>query len=269
MFKKKNFVLVFLILFLVSAVFTGCGNSGDTNEAADEGSNVSEAESILVFSGAGLRKPMDEIGKVFEEKYGVKVEYTYAGSAQNLSQLELSGEGDVYVPGSMYYYESGKEKGLVTEKKDVAYHIPVIAVPKGNPAGITCLEDLIKENVKVVLGDEKSAAIGKLSQKILKDNGLFEGVEKNLEAKAATVNELVVYMSMKQADASIIWEDNVMGVDEIEMVEIAKEKNKIKTIPVCIVKNSEKQELASKFVDFVTSEEGKQIYKDFGFKPVE
>jgi molybdate transport system substrate-binding protein len=212
---------------------------------------------------------MDDIGVAFEDKYGVKIEYTYAGSAQNLSQLELSGEGDVYVPGSMYYYEAGKEKGLVDAKKDVAYHIPIIAVPKGNPAGIETLEDLGKDNVKVVMGDEKAAAIGKVAQKILEENGLTASVAANTVAKTATVNELVVYLTMKQADASIIWEDNVAGIEDIEIVEIAEEKNQIKTIPVCTVSNSEKKELAQQFVDFVVSEEGKNHFKNHGFKPVQ
>lgn len=270
--STKKIIILTVLIILVGALVSslaGCSgdNNSDVNNSASE--NPKSEETLLVFSGAGLRKPMDEIGEVFEEKFGVKVEYTYAGSAQNLSQVELSGEGDVYVPGDLYYYEAAKEKDLVTEMKEVAYHIPVIAVPKGNPAGITCLEDLAKEDVQIVLGDEKSAAIGKVCQKILQQNGLDEAVNNNTIAKAATVNELVVYITMGQADASIIWEDNVMGVEEIEMVRIADEKNEIKIIPVCIVKNSGKEELARKFVDFTASEEGKGIYEKHGFKPVQ
>jgi len=265
----KKVMSIFLAIIFVSSVLSGCsaGNNNATTEKKDR--NEGEVQTLQVFSGAGLRKPMDEIGKVFEEKYGVKVEYAYAGSAQNLSQIELTGKGDVYVPGAMYYYESAKEKGLVDEKKDVAYHIPVIGVPKGNPANIKTLEDLGKDNVKVVLGDEKSAAIGKQAKKILTENNLQEAVAKNTVVKAATVNELVVYLTMKQADASIVWEDNIAGVEDVEIIEIAKDKNEIKTIPVCIISKSNKKELANQFVDFVTSSEGKSYLKKHGFKTLE
>lgn len=264
----KRVISIFLAVMFVSSVLSGC-NTGNTNKNEEKDKNNGQMQTLHVFSGAGLRKPMDEIGKVFEEKYGVKVEYTYAGSAQNLSQIELSGKGDVYVPGSMYYYESAKEKGLVDDKKDVAYHIPVIGVPKGNPANIKTLEDLGKDNIKVVLGDEKSNAIGKLAKKILTENGLQEAVAKNTVAKAATVNELVVYLTMKQADASIIWEDNITGVEDVEIIKIANDKNEIKTIPVCVISKSNNKEMANQFVDFVTSQEGKSYYKKHGFKPVE
>lgn len=257
-----------LIVFMLVAV-GGCGQPNSSPENTNQGQEKSEQESLLVLSAAGLRKPMDEIGKVFEEKYGVKIEYTYAGSAQNLSQIELAGQGDVYVPGDIYYGKEAEKKGLIKNMAPVAYHIPVIAVPKDNPANIETLADLGKPGVKVVLGDEKSAAIGKLCVNLFEKNGLSEAIAANTIAKAATVNELVVYITMNQADASVIWEDNVMGVENIIAIPIPEEQNMIKTIPVCIIKNTPKTELAQKFADFVASDEGKAIYQKHGFKTVE
>jgi len=271
MFKnKKLFIIALLMVFAVVGII-GCG--AQTNETAENGAAepvVAEpAESLLVYSGAGLRKPMDEIGQVFEEKYGALVEYSYAGSAQNLSQIELTGQGDVYTPGAMYYGEQAVEKGLAKAPQQVAYHIPVIAVPKDNPANIQCLEDLTRDGVKVILGDPKAAAIGKVAAKILKENGLTEAVNANVVATAPTVNEVVVYVTMKQADAVIIWEDNVMGIEDVEIVPIPEEQNQIKTIPVCVLNSSEKPELAQQFADFVAGSEGKAIYEKYGFQPVE
>jgi len=222
--------------------------------------------SLLVYSGAGLRKPMDEIAEVYKKEYGVQINYTYAGSAQNLSQLQMAGEGDIYVPGSQYYYEQAAKKDLTSYKRDVAYHIPVIAVPKGNPAEIKSLNDLTKSGVEVTLGDERSAAIGRLSQKILAKNNLLEEVEKNVVAKAATVNELVIYINMNQADASIIWQDNVAGVKNIDIIDIAEEKNEIKTIPAAVLSFSENEKEARKYVDFIASKKGRSIFEKHGFE---
>ncbi|MCG8484114.1 MAG: molybdate ABC transporter substrate-binding protein [Clostridia bacterium] len=257
---KKNFALLILMILIIINV-VGCNASEE--QASNEG-----PQSLMVLSGAGLRKPMDEIGEVFKEKYGIEIQYTYASSAHNLSQIELSQEGDVYLAGSLYYYESAKEKDLVDFKKDVAYHIPIIAVPQGNPKGVKTLSDFTKPGVKVVLGDPKSAAIGKVAKKMIEKEGLTEQIEKNVVATAATVNELVVYITMKQGDATIIWEDNVMNIPEVQMIEIPEEKNMIKTIPVCLIKSSKQKESAQKFIDFVVSDEGKAIYKKHGFKPV-
>ncbi|MCF8010329.1 MAG: molybdate ABC transporter substrate-binding protein [Clostridiales bacterium] len=271
MFGKRLFILISLIA-AICIILAGCGagsnNSSDNAEEKSDQSKNEVKESLHVYSGAGLRKPMDDIGKLFEEKYGVRIDYSYAGSAQNLSQLEISGEGDVYVSGAKYYYQEAVDKDLVEYGKDVAYHIPVIGVSEGNPANIDSLEDLAKDGVKIVLGDESACAVGKLAQKILKENNIQKEVSKNVIAESPTVNELVVYLTMKQADASIVWRENVAGVKKVNFVNIDKEKNKIKTIPACVVSGSDKKELAKKFVDFVTNEEGEKIYKKHGFKPV-
>lgn len=260
MVKYKKICILILAMALVVGSVAGCSESQATQK--------DEVESLLVYSGAGLRKPMDEIGKMFEEKYGVEIQYSYAGSAQNLSQIELSGEGDVYVPGALYYYGAAKEKDLAISQQSVAYHIPVIVVPKGNPANIQTLEDLTKSEVKVILGDPKSAAIGKISKKLLEKNGLFDGVDNNTIALTATVNELVVYITMEQCDAAIIWEDNVKGIEEVEIIQIPEEMNTIKTIPVCTLKSSNEKETAQKFVDFVVSNEGKEIFEKYGFESI-
>ena len=118
--------------------------------------------------------------------------------------MELSQEGDLYIPGSLSYGETANEKGFVSSMENVCYHIPVIGLPEGNPAGITKLEDLARPGVKVVLGDPEGPAIGKTSAKILKNAGLWEAVNQNLVSNAATVNEIATYLTMKQCDAAIM-----------------------------------------------------------------
>ncbi len=140
------------------------------------------AESIMVYSGAGMRKPMDEIGLAFEGKYGTKVTYNYAGSNALLSQMELTKEGDAYMPGETMYIDIANEKGLTDYQQLVCYHIPIITVPKGNPGNITCLEDLAKPGVRLVWGDPDVAAIGKTGKGILEKNGLYEAAWANVIA---------------------------------------------------------------------------------------
>lgn len=106
--------------------------------------------------------------KKFEKENNVKVEYSYAGSAQLIAQIETSHKGDVFIVGSEPIYSKAFEKELVGEHKTVAHHTPAIVVPKGNPANIQKLEDLNKDGVKLILGDKESNAIGKTTQKYLK-----------------------------------------------------------------------------------------------------
>jgi len=216
-------------------------------------STTENAESLLVYCGAGMRKPMDEIGLLFEEENGISINYNYAGSNTLLSQMELTQKGDIYMPGATYYFDVAREKGFTDYEQLIAYHVPVIAVPKENPANISSLDDLTKPGVKVILGDSKAVAIGNLGDTLLKENGIYEDVEKNVVARGATVNELIVYVSMDQADASIIWEDLVVNSEKIESVAINSKKNIIKIIPVGTLSFSNKNNAANKSVESVAN----------------
>jgi molybdate transport system substrate-binding protein len=229
------------------------------------GCSSEDAESIMVYSGAGMRKPMDEIGQVFQEKYGTQVTYNYAGSNALLSQMELTKEGDAYMPGATMYIEVATEKGLVDYQQLVCYHIPVITVPKGNPANITCLEDLARPGLRLIFGDPEVAATGKAAKAILENNGIYEEAWANVVATLPTMNEVMMQIAMGQADASINWWDTVKTVEDIEVVEIPKEQNDIKIIPIGVTTFSEHPETAKKFVDFVASDEGKAIFEKHGF----
>ena len=275
--KKIRLYTVLLIAVFLMSVFslTGCSKSGDTDNNVPKKDTEQkqtlqyEGQTLLVYSGAGLSKAMDEMGQAFEQKYGAKINYNYAGCAQLLGQMEINKTGDVFVGGSLNDMKIAKEKGFADKYYEVVYHIPAIAIPKGNPAGISELADLAKPGVKLVLGDAKSNAICKKGEKIFTQNGLTEGIGKNVVARDATVNEIVTHIAMKQGDAGLVWEDNGAANKDIEIITIPKEQNIIDTVPVCVLSFTEKQELAQVFVDFINSQEGREIFANHGFKPIE
>jgi molybdate transport system substrate-binding protein len=263
---KRPFIGILTILVLCAAFFAcGCTTAQNSaGTASTAGQTVDEAHSIMVFCGAGMREPMEDIASLYEERYSVQVNYNFAGSANLLSQMELTGMGDVYMPGATYYFEAAREKGFVEEERLVAYHVPLIAVPKGNPAAITCLADLAKPGVVVELGDPDACAIGKLSDSLLKKNGIQEEVFANVQARSATVNELLVHVCMGVADAAIIWED-LFEDEKMDAIAIPKEQNIVKVVPIGVLTFSEHPEDALNFIELVTSEEGKAVFEQHGF----
>ncbi len=55
-----------------------------------------DEKEILVFAGAGLKEPLEEIAVTFQEETGIGIKYNFAGCGQHLSQMEMSSEGDVF-----------------------------------------------------------------------------------------------------------------------------------------------------------------------------
>ena len=172
--RKKIIVPAALIILAALLWTAGCTVQSPTTTDTNATPGASDV-SLFVYSGAGLKKPMNEIGKAFTEKTGINVEYTFAGAGALVSQMELSRKGDVFVSGGTPDYRIARDKGLVGEPGYVAYHVPIIAFQKGNPKNITSVDDLARP-LKLARGVEspRSAKPAILFEK----HGIRDAVEK-------------------------------------------------------------------------------------------
>ncbi len=134
-----------------------------------------ETKSISVFVGAANKPPMEEIGREFESREGIKVHMTFGGSGTLLSQIELSKQGEAYLPGSPDYIIIGERKKLLIEKSEkiITYLVPAIITPKGNPANVKSLEDLTRPGVRVGIGNPESVCLGLYGIELLEKNNLL------------------------------------------------------------------------------------------------
>ncbi len=234
-------------------------------------------EPLLVFCGAGLMKPMDEIKVSFEEETGLTVRIVYGGSGELFGMISTRKEGDVYIPGAEKYIEDALREKMIVEDEItvICYHVPVILVPKGNPAQIHSLADLAKPGLRLALADEKAAAIGKTGKAILEKNALYEDVKKNVVVKPGTTNQLLMYVATSQVDGAIAWHDQstwAQADQKVEIVSIPITQNSVKTIPAAIISYSKRTDDALAFIKYLVADSGKIAWKRWGFpleKPVE
>ncbi|MEN6611386.1 MAG: molybdate ABC transporter substrate-binding protein [Methanoregulaceae archaeon] len=266
--KSLTVILVLLVAGIVLAA--GCTSSSSTvspqatvTAAATAAPSVSQG-TLIVYGGAGLKAPLDELGQMFYDKYGVTVQYVYGGAGTLVSQMNLTKKGDVFMPGSTVEFGNAKSQGLVNSSKLVAYHVPVIVVQKGNPKNITTLQDFTKSGVKVALGDVNATAIGKASAKMFQKLNISSAVEKNVVTRTPTINELVIVMNTGQADAAVMTLDSV-NATTMDSITIPLSTNVILITPIGATTFTTQPDLASKFVDFVASDEGKAVFKKHGF----
>jgi molybdate transport system substrate-binding protein len=238
--------------------FFGCDSKEDKQSTPKE---------LLLYCGAGIRPPADELVEVFEREYGIKVALDYAGSEVLLSKIKLVRHGDLYMPGDKHYVNQAAQADMVLSRKSVCYWVPTILVQKGNPKEIRSLEDLLKSGIKLGLGDSEACAIGRTSKKILEKNNIaWEDIKKNLVFQSLTVNELGLQIQAKALDAVIVWDAMARYYSEYgDEIPIPVKNNVISTVDIGVLKFSKHQELAEKFVDFITSEAGKKILQKHNY----
>jgi molybdate transport system substrate-binding protein len=256
-------ILIVCLLVIAGCTSTSSSATGSGQSAAVTTPAASQG-SILVYAGAGLKAPLDEIGPLFTEKTGIAVQYNYGGAGTLVSQMNLTKKGDVFMPGSTTEFKTAKSQGLVNESKLVAYHIPVIAVQKGNPKNITTLADFAQPGLKVALGDANATAIGKASTKMFAALNISAAVEKNVVSRTPTINELTVIMQTGQADAAVLTLDQY-DAKTMDMITIPLSQNVVLITPIGATTFSKNTDAANQVVSFVASDDGKAIFAKHGF----
>lgn len=230
------------------------------------------AESLRLFAGAGLMKPLEELRQAFENKHGVTIDVHYGSSGEIFGMLGVGQTCDVFIPGAEKYTNDAIKNGWIdaSSVKDVVKHVPVIVVPGGNPAGIQGLEDLARPGVRVALGDPKAPAIGKVANKILEKAGLTDKVAPNVRVFAPTANQLLIYAALEQVDATINWLDVTTwaeGKGKVATVLIDDKYNVIKTIPTAVHVAAKDKPLALALNAYIASPEGLAVWEKWGFEP--
>lgn len=265
----RRFTGFFFLGLLGPLLMSACGGERGP-QAGAPGAGSQGQPALLVYSGAGLRQPLDDLTAAFQKETGCPVTCTYGGSAQLTSQILLTGQGDVCLPGDVTELEPLREKGLVLEEHDLVYHVPVLAVPGGNPAGIHSLADLGRPGVRVALGDPQANPIGKVADKLLAEYGLLKTVRANVVVRTPTASELVVYLSMGQADAAIIWAENYQGCqDRMELLHLPELDDYVRTVPVAVLACTSQAEAAQRFAEFLQSPPALALWEKWGYRPVE
>jgi len=263
---KTTKIMIICTLLVVCALFAaGCASTSNPGTQTATVTTPAGAQSaIIVFAGAGLKAPLDEIGPAFTQKYGIPVQYNYGGAGTLVSQMNLTKKGDVFIPGSTVEFQTAKDQGLVTTNQLVAYHVPVIAVQKGNPKQITSLADFAKPGLKVALGDANATAIGKAGTKMFKKLNITAAVEKNVVTRTPTINELTVIMNLGQADAAILTLDQI-DATKVDAITIPLSDNAVLITPVGATTFTQNTDAANKFVAYVASDEGKAFFAKHNF----
>ena len=246
--------VILAIIIIPAVLFIGCNDKEDGQSSPKE---------LLLYCGAGIRPPADELIETFGHEYGIKIAPDYAGSEILLSKIKLIQQGDLYMPGDKHYVEQAAQADMILSQQSVCYWVPTILVQKGNPKEIRRLNDLLKPGIKLGLGDSEACAIGRISKKILEKNNIkWEDIQKKLAFKSFTVNELGMQIQTQTLDAVIVWDATAKYYSEHgDEIPIAIENNVISTVDIGVLKFTKHQELAERFVDFVTSEKGKAILK--------
>ena len=230
-------------------------------------------EPLTFYCAAGIKPPVEEAVAAFTAECGTQVRLQYAGSGTLLSNIEITGTGDLYIAGDSSFIETARAKGLVAEAIPLATLRPVVAVRQGNPKGIRTTQDLLRDDVRVALGNPGAAAVGKQTQEALTNRGLWDAVEQAVKTRGVfkpTVNEVANDIKIGTVDAGVVWDATARQYPELDIAfPLSKEESLVMQVTVGVLTCSERPTLALRLARFLSApEKGGALFSRYGYSPV-
>lgn len=246
-----------LLTVLMAATLAACTGKGG---AAANGGNGT----LTVFAAASLKSSFTEIADKFEkENPGTVVTLSFAGSADLASQISQGAPADVFASADTRTMEKLQAAGLVDgEARNFAANTLAIAVPAGNPAGISSFADLAKSGTKLV-ACARQVPCGAAAASVAEQAGtpLSPVSEEN------SVTDVLGKVISGEADAGLVYVTDVRSAGgRVESIPFPEAADAVNAYPAAALTGGRNKAAADNFLDFVTGPEGQQILASAGFR---
>ena len=269
--------LACVLVVALGLVSCGGGSGGGSDGGGSGGGGDKQGGTLTILAASSLTDAFGELGNNFEKQNeGVEVKQTFGASSDLLAQIQQGAPADVFASAAEEEMDAAEKEDLLSGTPRVfVRNREVIMVPKDNPANINSLEDMAKPDIKLVLAAKDVPAadyaveiLGKAKTEY-GDGGFEKDVRSNIVSREADVRASVTRVVVGDADATFGYaSDYTPDIrDKVKVIKIPPDLNIIATYPMASLKDAEDPELAEKWVDLVTSEQGQKVLEKWNFEP--
>lgn len=234
--------------------------------ACVRGGGEESSGEIVVAAAANLTDVLGEAGRRFTARTGVRVTNSFGATADLAKQLEGGAPFDVFASADVAHVEELARKGLLAEGPRGVYARGrlVLWVPGAGGAAVARVEDVAGEGVsRVALARPEAAPYGRAAVESLKALGVWERVEPKV-VYSQSVAQAKQFAASGNADAAFLPLSLVRGAGG-RYLEVDARLHAPIDQAVGVVKASRRRDDARRFVEFLLSEEGQAVFREFGY----
>ena len=263
---KLRAVRLLAVVSVPALVLAACGDDDDDDAAStttEAPAQESAAEGdITVFAAASLTDAFTELGTTFEsENPDASVEFNFGASSALREQILAGAPADVFASANTSNMDQVVDGGAADDPQNFVTNLLEIAVPAGNEAGVSGLDDFANPDLLIGLCAEQ-VPCGEFGRDTLANAGVTPSIDTN----EPDVRSLLTKVEAGDLDAGIVYVTDVMAAgDTVEGVEIPTDQNVVATYPIAALTDAANADAAGAFVEFVLSDEGQEILQSYGF----
>ncbi len=249
-------------------VVAACSPAADETTTTQAATTTQAPESglegeVLVSAAASLTDAFAEVEAAFEEANpDVDVVLNLGASSALREQILEGAPADVFASANTSNMDQIVEAGENASEPEIfVRNLLQIAVPAGNEAGVTGLEDFARDELLIGLCAE-DVPCGDFGRQALENAGVTPIIDTN----EPDVRALLTKIEADELDAGITYVTDVLSAgDAVEGIDIPDDVNVVASHPIVVLASAPNPDAAAAFVEFVLSSEGQAILAEYGF----
>ncbi|MBG6056217.1 molybdate transport system substrate-binding protein [Salinibacterium sp. CAN_S4] len=248
----------------VLAVLVGAGLlAGCSAQPAQEQEDGTLSGTVTVFAAASLTDTFGAIADAFEREHpGVAVALNFGGSSALATQIVEGAPADVFAAASESTMTPVADAALVDGDPTVfVTNTLEIAVPAGNPAGVTGLSDFANPALSIAICAAE-VPCGAASATVFDGAGIVPAPD-TLEQD---VKAVLTKVELGEVDAGLVYRTDVLAAGpEVDGIAFPEASTALGKYPIAQLAASTNQDAAAAFIAYVLSPAGKKVLDDAGF----
>ena len=249
---------------------TACALFMCANITACTSNDNSDKTTLTVFAAASMTETMEQIANIYkQDNQNIDIEFNFDSSGTLKTQIEQGAVCDIFISAAQKQMDELGEDFVNTDSRvDLLENKVVMIVSENSNTDIDSFEDANLINL-ISLGNS-DVPVGQYSEQIFKSIGLWDELNSsNKISFASNVKEVVSQVASASVDCGVVYATDVTKDSKVKIVANAPEGSCDPAVyPAAVIKTSENQEEAQKFLDFLYEDECKTIFTDAGFTPL-
>lgn len=260
---KRTLITVASAMMLAAGLAGCAGSSAPAGTAGAPSENATEAKTLTVFAAASLKSSFTGLAETFEAQHpGTRVSLSFAGSSDLATQINQGAPADVFASADTKNMDKVTGTGLADgEPRVFATNTLAIAVPAGNPAGITGFQDLARDGLRLVTCARQvpcGAATATVADKA--------GVTLRPVSEENAVTDVLGKVISGEADAGLVYVTDVKSAgDKVDSIPFPEAASAVNSYPITALTAAKDKESAKAFIDLVLGSDGQQVLAKAGF----
>jgi molybdate transport system substrate-binding protein len=249
---RRVLIALVVLLTVSAAALTGCSSSPKP-----------AGHTLNIYAAASLKQTFTDIGEQFKtDNPDTKVDFTFAGSSDLVTQLTQGATADVFASADTNNMDKAAKAGLLAgDPVNFASNTLVIVTAPNNPKHVASFADLARPDLAVVVC-APPVPCGAATQRVATSTG----VKLTPVSEESSVTDVLNKVTSGQADAGVVYVTDAIGAGaKVATVKFPEAARAVNVYPIAVLKSSADADLAQKFVAFVTGEGGQKILDKAGF----